>query len=238
MPAEVVAEHLPELLEDGRIELHASDEDQGYLVAPNFMEAQETPQSDKQRSKESRARRRDRARAEQIVTNRDGGDTKRDAGDTKRDPSVTRRHAASRGVTPDQTDPAQTDLALASPDRSSSAAPEGAPEGGNGYDFESLYQLWPRKVAKKEALKACGNKVTTRQSYEALRAAVEEMARLWRGASKEAKQYCPYMSTFVNGERWTDEELPRPKSKGSNGYADPSSDEELAASEEIGFAQG
>lgn len=57
IPLEVVEPAMAELLEDGRI----TQTPTGYF-APNFMEAQETSKSDKNRQKESRMRRADRAR--------------------------------------------------------------------------------------------------------------------------------------------------------------------------------
>lgn len=98
-PVEVVAAALPELLADGRLVEH----EVGFL-APNFLEAQEAPQSDKQRAAESRARRRERSRS---VTNRD-------VTITIRDQNVTPGHTTSHDVTSchsDQTlqsDPDQT----------------------------------------------------------------------------------------------------------------------------------
>lgn len=101
-PIEVVERVLPEILADGRLVEH----DLGY-AAPNFLEAQETPQSDKQRAKESRARRADRSRRitpshaeSRAVTNRDGADTNRDS-------SVTPCHAPSRAVTPCHSEPSE-----------------------------------------------------------------------------------------------------------------------------------
>jgi hypothetical protein len=69
MPWSVVDGALDELRSDGRIEINSE-----YLVAPNFIEAQEAKQSDRQRQADSRARRRDKARLDKLrgdVTNRD-----------------------------------------------------------------------------------------------------------------------------------------------------------------------
>lgn len=53
LPVEVVEAGLPDLLADGCLQVHPL----GYVI-PNFIEAQEAPQSDKQRKRESRERRR------------------------------------------------------------------------------------------------------------------------------------------------------------------------------------
>ncbi|MBT8453903.1 MAG: GIY-YIG nuclease family protein [Deltaproteobacteria bacterium] len=108
----------------------------------------------------------------------------------------------------------------------------------NGYDFEALYKLWPRKIAKKKALEACGAKITTRAKYEQLRAAVEEISELWKNASKEAVQFCPYMSTYVNQERWNDGELPTPSKGRGNSHGGGMTAEEIAQSARELEAQG
>lgn len=107
MPPEVVVEQLPTLLADGSV---ATCE--GGYVLPNFIEAQEAPQSDKQRAKESRERRRDRARSPAHVTKRDSvdnrhsashGAAKRDTPVTDRDETITERTKTSHAVTPRHT---------------------------------------------------------------------------------------------------------------------------------------
>lgn len=94
MPVEVVERALPELLADGCVQQSGTT-----LVIPNFVAAQESPQSDKLRARESRTRARDRA----LAKGPEGGDAKTV---TKRDgasQNVTDRHAPSHGVTPSHT---------------------------------------------------------------------------------------------------------------------------------------
>ena len=90
MPADVVERALPILLADGCV---VTGSEPGQLVVPNFIEAQETPQTDAQRSRERRARERDRAI------------TKRDAGITGRVANVTTAHEDARPSTPFRSDP-------------------------------------------------------------------------------------------------------------------------------------
>jgi hypothetical protein len=122
--AEVVARHLPELLADGSVREIAI----GYFL-PNFVDAQEAPQSDKHRAKESRERRRDLHKAATIVEKLTGEPeertephhvterTKESRNERSRhetNENVTARHSVSHGVTPsvlrrtvpDQTRPA------------------------------------------------------------------------------------------------------------------------------------
>lgn len=87
LPEDVTAPGVEGLLVDGCLEVHAL----GYLI-PNYLEAQETPQSDGQRKRESRERRR------VGVTPRHGGSR----GVTIRDQTsqnVTKGHAVSHAVT-------------------------------------------------------------------------------------------------------------------------------------------
>jgi uncharacterized phage protein (TIGR02220 family) len=86
IPADVVARALPELLDGDGAPLVVHPK--GYLLR-NFIEAQETPQSDAHRARESRARRRDEYLDSTIVTNRDA--------------IVTSGHAPSHGVTSSHT---------------------------------------------------------------------------------------------------------------------------------------
>ena len=82
MPEDVVATHLPALLKRGAVELVGT----AYIL-PKFLDAQETPSSDRQRQRVSRENRRDRARGDSV--------TKSD----RPSRNVTECHAPSRGVT-------------------------------------------------------------------------------------------------------------------------------------------
>jgi len=93
-PVEVVEEALPPLLADGRVEQIGD-----HLIAPNYLEANEATQSDKQRQAECRARRRDVARMQSIVTNRDSK-SQNVTECHKTSGSVTSGHAVSQPVTP------------------------------------------------------------------------------------------------------------------------------------------
>lgn len=94
MPLDVVTAHLPELLADESVRECA----EGYVL-PNFLAAQDTPQSDAQRARESRQRRRDLA--QRGVTKRDTGSVPAGADPatvTERDATITERDAPSRNV--------------------------------------------------------------------------------------------------------------------------------------------
>ncbi len=103
LPVEVVEVAIEELLTDGRIELRGD-----WLFAPNFMPAQECKQSDKQRSSESRARRRERAKAAERGLIPYSDDTKRDS-ETR---NVSESHDASHGDTLCLAVPSQTSVSV------------------------------------------------------------------------------------------------------------------------------
>lgn len=89
LPIEIVEAGMPQLIARGTIVAHGTS-----FTAPNFLEAQEAPQSDKLRAAEYRARRRDAALGMATPPA-----TKRDARATKRDETITVRDETSRGVT-------------------------------------------------------------------------------------------------------------------------------------------
>lgn len=91
VPIEVVRVGMKRILERGVYVLG-----DGVLVMPNFIEGQETPQSDLQRARESRARRRDRA----MVSKRDPMASQTEADRHETSENVTPGHAVSRAVTP------------------------------------------------------------------------------------------------------------------------------------------
>ncbi len=119
MPVEATEPALRELTDDGVVEMR-----DGVLVIPNYIEAQEANQSDKQRAKESRARRRDRSR--RGVTEDDDGVTNCDGDASSRDESVTGSHTESQPVTPCRAVPCQ------------SSTPQSPPAGGEGSGQLSL----------------------------------------------------------------------------------------------------
>ena len=99
IPVDVVESALPELLDDGRLQIIP----RGYF-APNFLAAQEARKSDKQRQRESRQRRAWEAR--QQATRSICGAADIDV--TDRDPTshdVTGDHTASQPVTLSSADP-------------------------------------------------------------------------------------------------------------------------------------
>lgn len=91
MPVEAVEAFLPPLLKDGCVEMRGDE-----LFIPNYMAAQETPQSDKARKRAERERARDGATSQPRETTE----------------AVTPRHAQSQNVTLSHAEPS-----LAEPDQ-------------------------------------------------------------------------------------------------------------------------
>lgn len=98
IPCDVVEEHFQQLIDDGRVKI--SDE---YLIIPNFIEAQEATQSDRQRAAESRARRREKAILGEVLSQNETNCHKTNAG-------VTSGHNLSHDVTPCRAMPNRTVL--------------------------------------------------------------------------------------------------------------------------------
>lgn len=183
MPLDVVEPALAELLDDGCLVASES----GY-TAPNYLAAQEAKQSDRQRAKESRGRRRDVELGvtpcdadDHAVTERDASVTaghapsravtKRDDDITNRDANVTRGHTESHAVTSCHSEPS-----LAVPSRSRSEAPSA-----------------DRPSRKKPALPLPENWAPTPEHQALARAENRDVAREaarfrdWASANAEAK---------------------------------------------------
>jgi hypothetical protein len=75
--------------------------------------------------------------------------------------------------------------------------------------FDEFWKQYPRKVAKKEAMKAW-----SKLSPEAQSKAVEAISthcRYWEACNTD-KEFIPHCSTWLNGWRFEDElEMPKPK---------------------------
>jgi hypothetical protein len=74
------------------------------------------------------------------------------------------------------------------------------------FDFESAYADYPRKQGKAKGLTAARRIITTPEDFEKFTDCITFMSRAFR--SKDAKQFCPHFSTFVNAKSWRDEEWP------------------------------
>ena len=90
-------------------------------------------------------------------------------------------------------------------------------------DFETFWQSWPRKKAKADAKKAWRKHVADIPEIGALVEIVDaqKASDQWQ---KEEGQYIPYPATWLNAERWTDED--GGDSTGSlPGYVSPTNEE-------------
>lgn len=116
LPLEVVEPGIAALLADGCLREHHLG-----LVIPNFLEAQETPQSNAQRQRESRERR--RSVSKPTTTSQNVTECH------ERSRGVTSGHAESQPVTPDQTRPdkkkrSPPSAATTGPDQEKAAHPK------------------------------------------------------------------------------------------------------------------
>ena len=75
--------------------------------------------------------------------------------------------------------------------------------------FLDAWAIFPRKVNKKDAEKAW-SRLTPEQEFAAFHS-LPVHVKYWELAGVE-KQFIPHFSTWIRGERWTDElEMPKPK---------------------------
>jgi len=74
-------------------------------------------------------------------------------------------------------------------------------------EFENLWELFPRKVGKDEALRSW-KRIRGRVDLETLKTAVSKHAALCAG---KEKQFIPHPATWLNDGRWQDEDLQPPK---------------------------
>jgi len=73
------------------------------------------------------------------------------------------------------------------------------------FDFDRLYDLYPRKLGKKKGVDRAKTQIKTQGQYEALRAAIKNYARY---CVRKELQYIQHFSTFMNV--WTDWVNPDP----------------------------
>lgn len=199
MPLEVVQRALPELLEDGCLR-----EYQGGYVAPNFLEAQETSQTDKQRKRESRERRRATSLAPaESVTKPDESVTKPDIESrnvTETSAPVTDGHSSSQLVT----------LSLAMPGLAKRERESGKPDPASAIAVVAVGEInaiagTQHKPDAKSTLKLC--KALDRAGYKPddTRPVIQSK-RAWARDPKMHTAFVPgTLLALANFERYRDE---------------------------------
>lgn len=194
-PREIVSAGVARMIELGIIE-HRGDS----IVWPKYLEAQETAQSDAQRAREARARRRD--------TKRDPSVTNSDASITNCDENVTRGHAASHAVTPSV------------PYR---AVPS-VPSVQERALFERVWLKFPKRAGgnpQGPAFEAWRARLREGVSAEALESAVERYAAFCNATGKIGTETVQQTATFFGPKKRGFEEaweIPR-SPNGQQGHA-------------------
>lgn len=79
--------------------------------------------------------------------------------------------------------------------------------------FEGFWRLWPKKVAKEDAVKAWRKLKPDAATVVLIIGAVAKQARS-RDWLKDSGQFIPYPATWLNGRRWEDAPLPAGGSDG------------------------
>lgn len=111
-------------------------------------------------------------------------------------PDDSREESRQASVLPDPT----------RPDPSSSNEELPAREARGSDRFEEFWDAYPRKTSKKAA-RTAWSKATKKASPDELISEARRWSGLWTNAGVE-KQFIPHPSTWLNGERWTDEPPP------------------------------
>lgn len=76
------------------------------------------------------------------------------------------------------------------------------------HGFQAFWDRYPRRDAKKDAMKAWGQVVKDDPTLEAqIQAALDWQIPLW---DERERQFIPLPATYLRGERWTDEK-PTPR---------------------------
>jgi len=137
----------------------------------------------------------------QAKSGRKGG---KSSGKTRRDKSEARAEAPAEAPASGS---AQAYTPTPAPDPTHTLSPTPALALSPSFDFESVYQHYPRKQGKQGGLKKCRTLIKTYEDFELFVSAVTAMEAAWKGHDTK---YCPQFSTFVSQERWRDDVLPQP----------------------------
>ena len=82
-----------------------------------------------------------------------------------------------------------------------------------GEAFEELWRLYPRRAGKRAAEQALG-RALRRASLDEILAGVERAAHRWVSAGTEPR-FIPHPATWLNQDRWADEDEPAPRGRTS-----------------------
>lgn len=194
-PAEAAALHTgapEEFAERGvgsLLRLETIVHDGSRLIFPNFMEAQETAKSDKQRQKESRSKR-------ATVTKRD------DQSQPVTSPSqnVTESHSRSQAVTVGHS--ASQPVTLSSAQLSSTQPSRPLPIGGGGFDSNGLTRLFSELRHSKGGGKFTLQRSDYDRAQSAIAWAIQECAEDPAGACKRSLLKFFQHATGKEGDGW------------------------------------
>lgn len=162
MPVDVVARSLPALMDAGEDDsptVRISNE--GVLVVPNFIEAQDARTDAAERQREHRARARDRAVSHNVAISADPVSH-----------DVTDSHTASHDVTP------YLSVPIRAVPKEQIPVPDGTlpllvVESSPAFDLLAIYRDYPKHEGKTKGLAKLQKQIRTPGDYEALKRALE-----------------------------------------------------------------
>jgi len=133
------------------------------------------------------------------------------------------RHSGSAAAQPngyDSAQPSQSHTQSHTQHTTEETDPPAPAEPEFKFDFDALYELYPRKRGKAQGLRACKRQIRTQEEYDRCREAIAALI-----AEKRDPQYTPYFSTFISQRRFEDSaETARPPEGGRQrnlGYTPP-----------------
>lgn len=70
------------------------------------------------------------------------------------------------------------------------------------FDFEEIYNIYPRKKGKKPGLAACPRFIKDYETFSLAKKAATDLRNKYEKSTKEDQGYFQYFSTWVNQEAW------------------------------------
>jgi hypothetical protein len=132
-----------------------------------------------------------------------GGEAHRAKWEAKREPIGS--DLASQLAEPDES-PLSLALALALAPNNIYSPDTSIPKKKQTFDFEPLYQKYPRRERKKRGMQNCRTRIKTQQDYENLSRSIDRYVEFCVKEKRE-QRYIQLWSTFVNSyEDWLEED--------------------------------
>jgi hypothetical protein len=191
----------------------------GSLTLVNFGKRQDDRDPEPAWQVSARARKARKRKKEQVETATCPPITKTRNGNDRVTQDVTQK--VTQSVTQNHSDLVLSDLISSDPSSQEEEVQEKgkgkAKARAKGLDYDALWAAYPNKTAKHMfGLKCARGKIQTPELYERVLRAIPKFAERMRREGV-APKFCPHFATWINQERWTDEDDPHPDPNGQQG---------------------